>query len=194
MIWTQSYKADPAARPLADRHYNRHKIGADQFVPPGRSLVLLAPDALWITSWPKAEYVRHAWAGCWVNTLFRNEGAGLSSDLIRQAVAATRWYFGDPPAGGIVSFIDPRHVRRKRDYGRCYRRAGWSHVGFTKDLRLWVLELRPDAMPPPEPPRQIQPALFPDALHHPDWKETPADSGPSILGSRPGNIDGSGAA
>jgi len=97
--WHLSWRADPRALPLADRHYNRQKIGAPQFVPPGACLVLLTADAdaLWVTSAPIAEYVQHAWAGAWVCSLFRNEGPVLSSELIREAVAATRARLADPP-------------------------------------------------------------------------------------------------
>ena len=65
MRWRLSHKADPLAVPLADRHYNRRAIGSPQFVPPGAAVVLVteSADALWITSMPFAEYVRHAWAG-----------------------------------------------------------------------------------------------------------------------------------
>ena len=44
------------ARRIAARHYNRQKIGTQQFVPPGRCYVLLAVPgpALWVTSWPFA--------------------------------------------------------------------------------------------------------------------------------------------
>jgi len=67
VLWQLSHRADPKARDIADRHYNRQKIGTPQFVPPGRCLVLFGESAtgraLWITSWPFAEYVRHAWAG-----------------------------------------------------------------------------------------------------------------------------------
>lgn len=54
--WRLSWRADPAARAIADRHYNRQKPGAAQFVPPGRCLVLKAFDgsAVWVTSWPFA--------------------------------------------------------------------------------------------------------------------------------------------
>lgn len=59
MRWHISDRADPRARVIADRHYNRQKIGTPQFVPPGRCLVLLTEkaDALWITSFPFAESV-----------------------------------------------------------------------------------------------------------------------------------------
>lgn len=159
MRWLLSHKYDRAALPLADRHYNRRKPGSPQFVPPGRALVLRTepPDALWITSWPFAEYVRHAWAGAWVNSCFRNENReNLSSELIREALAATRARFGNPPPLGMVTFVDPRHVRRKRDFGRCYRKAGFLEVGETKKERLIALQILPEAFPPATPAMEIQ--------------------------------------
>lgn len=148
MRWCKSHRFDPAAAALADRHYNRRKIGSPQFVPPGRCLVLLSEcqQALWVTSWPFAEYVKHAWAGAWMNSLFRNEGAGLSSDLIREAVAATIEHYGSAPALGMVTFVDPTKTHRKRDPGRCYRKAGFRHVGQTKG-GLVALQMTPEAMP-----------------------------------------------
>lgn len=153
MRWRHSWKADPRALPLADRHYNRHKPGSRQFVPPGRALVLLTEDAsaLWVTSWPFAQYVRHAWAGAWLCSMFRNEGAGLSSELILEAVAATRAAWGNPPELGLVTFVDPSKIRHKRDPGRCFRRAGFEVVGTTKDKGLVALRLEPVWMPAPMP-------------------------------------------
>src|SRR5437870_8581321 len=121
MLWHLSNRADPKAVAIADRHYSRQKPGTPQFVTPGSCVVLLADHACWVTSWPFAEYVKHRWAGAWINSFFRNEGDILSSDLIRQAVAATRAIYGEPPSLGIVSFIDAAKVRHKRDPGRCYR-------------------------------------------------------------------------
>lgn len=148
MAWRLSHRFDPAALPLADRHYNRRKVGSPQFVPPGRCLVLLTEcrRALWVTSWPFAEYTRHAWAGAWVNSLFRNEGAGLSSVLIRDAVSASRAFFGKVPDLGMVTFVDSDQVRRKRDPGRCYLKAGFRRVGSTKG-GLVALQLLPCDMP-----------------------------------------------
>lgn len=148
MKWQLSHRGDPPACRLADRHYSRQKIGAPQFVPPGRCVVLLTSDAkaVWVTSWPFAEYVRHAWAGAWVCSIFRNEGPHLSSELIRDAIAATRWVWTKPPELGMVTFVDTRKVKRKRDWGRCYRRAGFIDAGETKG-GLIALQLLPDAMP-----------------------------------------------
>ena len=90
MLWARSHRADKRALPLADRHYNRQKIGSPQFVPPGSCCVFLTPaaDALWVTSAPIAAYVKHAWAGAWVCSLFRNESGHKASELIRDARAA----------------------------------------------------------------------------------------------------------
>lgn len=153
MRWRESHRFDRTAVAIADRHYNRQKIGSPQFVPPGRCLVLLAGDddgrALWVSSWPFAEYVRHAWPGAWVNSLFRNEGAGLSSELIREAVSATRWRWQEPDLG-MVTFVDAGKVRPKRDPGHCYAMAGFRLVGRTKG-GLLAYQMLPSEMPPAEP-------------------------------------------
>jgi hypothetical protein len=167
--WRLSWRADPATRAIADRHYNRQKIGAAQFVPPGRCLVLKTTDgsAAWITSWPFPEFVQHAWAGAWVNSLFRNEGHGRSSDLIRWAVAHTRATWPDVPELGVVSFVDASKTAPKEVPGWCYRRAGWSHVGFTQ-AGLYAFQQLPGArigrrsepMPEAAPVPGWQPSLF----------------------------------
>lgn len=160
MIWTESWRADPAARAIADRHYNRQKVGAKQFVPPGRCLVLVAPQALWITSWPFAQYVKHEWPGAWVCSAFRREGGDVvASEMIRQAIAATRAHFGDPPELGMITFVDASKVKRKRDPGRCFLRAGFRRVGETKGGLLAFL-MSPDEMPSPEPALQLQSEMF----------------------------------
>jgi hypothetical protein len=158
--WRLSHRADPRALPIADRHYNRQKIGSPQFVPPGRCIVLLTKDAdaLWVSSWPFAEYVRHDWAGAWVNSCFRREGSGTrASDLIWDAVSATQ-YFWEPPSFpcrhcghevSIVSFIDPAHVRRKRDYGRCYIKAEWRRCTAKTRGGLIVMHQGASEMPAP---------------------------------------------
>jgi len=160
MLWRYSNRSEPRARALADRHYNRQKVGAAQFVPPGRCAVFYAQtssgEAFWVTSWPFAEYVKHAWPGAWISSAFRNEGAACASALIRQAVAATRFVLGEPPALGMVTFIDrdkvrPVMVRGRRIWGWTYRRAGFREVGETAG-GLLVLQLLPSDMPAAERP------------------------------------------
>lgn len=83
---------------------------------------------------------------------FRNEGAGLSSELITEAVAATRFVFGEPPDLGFITFVDRGKTRAKANPGYCYQMAGWVPCGRTKTKRLYALQLLPSAMPQPSPP------------------------------------------
>lgn len=162
MRWKLSWRFDPRVLPLADAHYNREKVGAPQFVPPGRCLVLITTceRAYWITSWQ--EYVQHAWAGAWVCSAFRNEGAGLSSELITEAVQATLWKWPTPPEPhGFVTFVDGAKVKHKRDPGRCFKKAGWTLLKErTKQRGLFVYQLKPCDMPPPAAPIDAQGTLF----------------------------------
>lgn len=155
MRWCASHRADPAGARLADRHYNRQTVGSPQFAPTGSCCVFVTDcgRALWVTSWQLPEWVKHAWPGAWLNSTFRQEGAGVASELIRQAVAATRAYYGEPPALGMVTFIDrakvrPTMVRGVPVWGWTYRKAGFVDAGETKG-GLLALQLHPDAMPAP---------------------------------------------
>ena len=163
MIWYLSNRADPDCLPIADRHYNRQKIGSPQFVPPGRCVVLKAPGMVWVTSWPFAQYVKHEWAGAWVNSMFRKENQdGVASDFIREAVAATKSIWPDVPSKGLITFIDPVHVkprviRGRSTWGHSYFQAGFKHVGYTKG-GLWAMQLLPTDMPNPcDPIREQKP-------------------------------------
>lgn len=155
MIWRTSNRADRRARLIADRHYNRQKIGTPQFVPPGRCAVFYARtatgQAVWVTSWPFADYVQHAWGGAWICSLFRNEGAGVASALIRDAVAVTRSVMGEPPELGMITFIDrnkvqPTKVHGKNEWGWTYKKAGFKHIGETQG-GLLTFQLLPQDMP-----------------------------------------------
>jgi len=155
--WCLANRAYPAARRLADRHYNRQKIGAPQFAPPGSCVVFLTDcgRGFWITSVPFAEYVKHAWPGAWVCSAFRSEGAGKASELIRLAIAATRAHYGDPPDIGMVTFISRKHVtptlvRGEKVWGWTWRKAGFVECGETKG-GLLAMQMLPSAMPDPLP-------------------------------------------
>lgn len=155
-MWTESHRADPFCCRVADRHYSRQKIGSPQFVPPGRCLVFKRGTddaaAVWVTSWPFAQYVKHAWAGAWVNSFFRNEREELSSPLILSAIAETRARW-EPPELGMITFVCPKRVpptivRGREMWGYCYQKAGFEHVGYTKG-GLWAWQMLPANMPPP---------------------------------------------
>ena len=182
MAWKLSYRCDPVAASLADRHYSRQTIGSPQFVPPGRCMVLVSrcSRAVWVTSWPFAEYTRHQWAGAWVCSMFRNEGAGLSSELIRQAVAVTCWYHRNGPASwtthrepelGMITFVWPAKIRSSNP-GYCYQRAGWRKVGKSKELELPCFQLQLSEMPEPQQPIGSTASLL-SALHHPSLDTEP---------------------
>ena len=162
--WIKSHRADPQVVPIADRHYNRQKVGSPQFVPPGSCLVLKTPclRAFWVTSCPKAEYVKHAWAGAWICSAFRNEGAGLSSDLILQAVAHTLDYYGAPPSLGMITFVDRSKTRPKsRDHiGDCFQNAGFLLLDAMTKGGLYVLQMLPRDMPESQPVYDPQLSLW----------------------------------
>lgn len=182
--WHVSHRAAKRALPIADAHYSRQKPGSPQFVPPGRCLVLLTEDAdaLWVSSWPFARYVKHAWAGAWINSFFRRlpHCPFKASELIGPAVAATRHYWGEPHQLGMVTFIDSRKVkptiiRGVETHGYCYLKAGFkpaacpfhennvdgcqSCLGLTKG-GLIAFQMAPDAMPLPRPAIGAQATLF----------------------------------
>jgi hypothetical protein len=139
MIWTLAHRADKECNALAKEHYTCQSPDSNQFMPPGSCMVLkVSPRlAVWGTSYPKAEFVRHAWAGAWVCSIFRKtKGVGLASEMIREAVAATRWFYGEPPALGMITFIDTSKVEPIRRHGKdvwgyTYIKAGFKHVGHT---------------------------------------------------------------
>lgn len=172
-VWCRSHRADPAARRLADRHYNRQKVGAVQFAPTGSCVVFLARcgRAFWITSFPKTEWVKHRWAGAWVCSAFRSEGAGRAQDLIRLAVAATKAHYGDPPDLGMVTFIDrekvaPIKVRSRDTWSWTWIKAGFVEDGETEG-GLLALRLPPDRMPfvVPALPRSMHGAALFDSAN-----------------------------
>jgi hypothetical protein len=55
----------------------------------------------------------------------------------------------------MVTFVDARKVRHKRDPGRCYIRAGFEPDGETKG-GLLAFRMRPEMMPEAEAPHVAQ--------------------------------------
>lgn len=165
MNWWISHQADSRAVALADRHYSRKKPGSRQFMPPGRMLVLLSTDglALWGTSWPYARYVNRPYPGAFLCSIFRNEGDVLSSVLALEAIAATRYHFGQIPADGFITFVDADAIASPNP-GYCFKCAGFRHVGYTAN-GLHILRLAPRDMPAPAPPLGLLPLVFHNQKH-----------------------------
>lgn len=163
--WRLSHRFDSDALPLADAHYNRQKPGTPQFMPPGRCLVLLAgegPNALWGTSWPFAQFTKHRWAGAWVCSIFRNQGAGLSSELVLEAVAVTRYRWPEVPPLGMVTFVNPSQVKSVIP-GYCFIVAGFEFDGYTEG-GLLAYRMKPERMPAPRPAMGAQLAFGDDLV------------------------------
>ena len=122
--WQITSRSAPAVLGLARDHYSRRHPVANRIGAPGKHLVLISPcgRALWDT-----HYTRFPDDGldAWRCSIFRNEGAGLSSDLIRAAMAMTAERWGAAPPDGWVTWVDPGKVRAKRDPGWWFIRAGW---------------------------------------------------------------------
>jgi hypothetical protein len=162
MMWRLSHRAARRALPIADGHYSRQKPGTPQFVAPGRCIVLITgdADALWVSSWPFAEYVKHAWAGAWMCSFFRRlpHCPHRASDLIGPAIAATRDGWGDAPTfgycylkAGFTQARCPKHDAAEKGCHACQ--------GLTKD-GLIALQMLADRMPPAEPAFGTQASLF----------------------------------
>lgn len=127
--WVRVDKFHPEAAALADRHYSRQSVGDRQFMPPGRTLVLLSVCGRAV--WGVVLNLDPVGALRWRCSIFRNEGAGLSSALIIAATEETLSSWVPRPPVPLTTEIDASAVRRKRDPGRCYLRAGWDHSHWT---------------------------------------------------------------
>jgi hypothetical protein len=124
--WIRVTKFDPRAATLADRHYSRRTIGSPQFMPPGRTIVLLsrAGDAVWGTHWPKPALAMDG-LDAWRCSIFRNEGPVLSSVLIREAMEYTASEWDARPRDGWLTFVWVDRVRSVNP-GACFKAAGWK--------------------------------------------------------------------
>jgi hypothetical protein len=142
--WVPILDGDAIGRALYERHYsakkslaNRMLRGTRLFVGPGHKLVLSTPDRMALFVWRRERFRLDLQRG--VNcAIFRNEGGGIASDLIRVAdsIADERW-----PGERHFTFVDPAEVRGNPP-GNCFLRAGWRRCGTTA-TGLHILERMP---------------------------------------------------
>lgn len=137
-LWIPVKDGDDHARSVFDRHYSRYRYADGRnpklFVGPGQKLVLVTPCRRALFVWRKfisgdgQEGVNCA--------IFRNEGAGVSSDLIvaADAIADIRW-----PGERHFTYVNPKRVRSQNP-GYCFIKAGWRRCGITKHNKLLILE------------------------------------------------------
>ena len=138
-LYLRHYSASPAARKLRDARGN-----FAQFIGPGEYTALLTIDCSALFVWRREDHRLDDEEG--VNcAIFRNEGAVLSSDLIREAcgIAWAKW-----PGERLFTFVDEAKTRRGRSKrsrpGECFIRAGWTLLERrSKKLGLRILEILP---------------------------------------------------
>lgn len=137
--WLEVRDGNRTASALYDRHYSRNPAsrGDPRISGPGHKMVLLTPCARALFVWRKfISKDQQDGVNC---AIFRNEGAGLSSDLIRAAMVLgwARW-----PGERFYTYVNPRRVT-SRNPGYCFKQSGWSACGVTKTRKLLVLEAHP---------------------------------------------------
>lgn len=138
MTWQRVGKAHPACAALADRHYSRRKVGSPQFMPPGQTIVLYRPGAVFGWWRPDPGSGIRAMNGLdgWTCTIFRNESSGvLSSQLIREAEA---WITECGPSG-LITYVHDSKIRSVNP-GACFKAAGWRVTGRSADGKKTLLQ------------------------------------------------------
>ena len=141
--WRIAADGDPVALDLHSRHYSARTYADGRprrlIVGPGEKLVLVAHDDTAMFVWRRfISLDDQDGVSC---SVFRNEGATLSSNLIREAdaIADARW----PVERRHYTYVSPSRIRSTNP-GCCFRKAGWRTVGHTKGghgrERLIVLE------------------------------------------------------
>lgn len=164
MAWLLSSSSDRRALDVVDGtgpfnghgpHYSRRTPGSKTFTGVGQEIVLVTDcgRAVWACVRQRTPMARGSGASrgregktderaryLWRNMLFRNLGAGLSSDLIREATDMTyrEWLkrYGELPAERLRTEIGVKEIRSTNP-GYCYMMAGWER-GEAKRGKLFL--------------------------------------------------------
>jgi hypothetical protein len=147
--WYSVRDGDLRALGLYQRHYSAKKSRAGytitpignraRFVGNGEHIVLLTADCSSLFAWRHQSFRNDDQTGIEC-TVFRKEGAGLASDMIREAVALAwqRW-----PGARLFTFIDSREIKSTNP-GYCFIKAGWRRLRKRTKRGLHILELLPE--------------------------------------------------
>ncbi len=135
--WIAIKDGDDDARAVFDRHYSRLRRADGResklMIGPGGKMLLTTPCGRAIFAGRRFQSDNdQTGINC---AIFRNEGAGRSSDLILAAerMAMRRW-----PAERFYTYVNPRAVRSPNP-GYCFKVAGWRLVGITKKRKYLIL-------------------------------------------------------
>jgi hypothetical protein len=140
--WVEVWDGNPTAAALYDRHYSRNvgSRGDPRVAGPGEKMVLLTPCARALFVWRVFRSKDPTAAAGDINcAIFRNEGAGLASDLISSAMTRA-WDHWGPRR--LYTYVNPRRVVSSNP-GYCFKVAGWTLCGVTKTRKLLILEALP---------------------------------------------------
>lgn len=138
LVKTTHFDAEMAM--LADRHYSRRTLGAQQFLYAGRKLVLRDAAGLvlfgWMWPYPEMRADNEQGYCC---AIFRNESPRQSSEIILEAEEWVQRFWGP---GRMFTYVNPRKVASANP-GYCFKVAGWRFV--RKSLSgLHLLEKLPE--------------------------------------------------
>jgi len=146
-FWQRVGKFDPRTAALADRHYNRRKVGSPQFMPPGQTVILLSHDEQAVFGWwrpdPASGIPSINGLDGWTCTIFRNESPTLSSAMILDAERALYQTGHDIGPDGLLTYVWDSRVRSVNP-GACFKFAGWRTRGRSADGRKTLLYKEPD--------------------------------------------------
>lgn len=144
MRWERTTKFDTDCAALADRHYSRRTVGSPQFMPPGQTIVLKAPSAVW--GWwrphPSAGITPMNGLDGWTCTIFRNESDVLSSELVVEAETMLLLECGEIGPDGMLTYVWDRKVASANP-GYCFKKAGWRAIGRSADGKKSLLQKTP---------------------------------------------------
>jgi hypothetical protein len=133
-LWSIAPREDSLGAELADGHYSRQTPGADGFLAPGESLVLVHQGPIGRAVWG---VVHNVFKGVqrWRNTIFRNVSGTLSSSLIESATLVTFEHWSTIYTVPSIPLrtevdIDATALRQSvwNQPGHCYLMAGWRKV------------------------------------------------------------------
>jgi hypothetical protein len=129
--WTLSHKYDVHGAKLADGHYSRRKVGSPQFMPPGETIVLISPGAVfgWWRPHPRSGLKAMNGYDGWTCSIFRRIEGPLASDMILDAELALEPTQAAPCGpSGLLTYVAEGKIRSSNP-GYCFQMAGYRHIG-----------------------------------------------------------------
>lgn len=137
-MWERVTKFDARCAALADRHYSRRKVGSPQFMPPGETIVLYRPGAVfgWWRPHPRSGIKQMNGLDGWTCTIFRNESSGVLSSAL---ILAAEDFITDCGPSGLITYVFDKKIRSTNP-GACFKAAGYRGTGRSADGKKTLLQ------------------------------------------------------